>query len=119
MQQIAVFPVELVFPDRYAAIVWRQVRDQPVRRPAKLVMAIEGTRAAVEVEVSESPLRDRDRVVLLAHSAAVIEERDPVLVEMSRIVCLAEEAMVVFAAELPERAWVYDRSLVPERELAR
>src|SRR5262245_23626045 len=94
-QEIAVLPVELVLPDRHSVAVRRELADEPVGRRERPLPSLRLPGADVEVEVAEPPLRDRGRIVLQADVTAVVEERDAFGIEMSRVVGLGEEALVV------------------------
>src|SRR5581483_1375098 len=73
---------------------------------------------AAKIEVAKSPLRDRDRVVLAANSAVIIEQRYAFGVVWAGIVRLGFKAHVVLAKLLYGGAGIRRRLIVPESQLA-
>src|SRR5581483_6751017 len=105
--------------DEDAAVVRLEIPKEPVGRAKVARRPLGLARPPMEVEVPEPPLRDRDRVVLEADVAPIVEQRNAGVVLVCVVVRLREEALVVLAAGLLEGVLVDLRRLVPERQLAR
>src|SRR5208282_756449 len=70
------------------------------------------------VVVPEAPLRNRDRVVLQADGAAVVEHGDTRSIVMPGVVCLLAKRHVVFAETICGSTRIGLWHLMPERQLA-
>jgi hypothetical protein len=71
-----------------------------------------------EIVVPQAVLRDRDRVVLQADAAVIVEQRHTGGIVGAGIVGLIREQHVVFAEFGGTRIRILCRSLVPECEMA-
>src|SRR5579863_8008732 len=73
---------------------------------------------AEEVVVAQSPLRNRDRVVLQANRAVVVEQRNSQRIILTGIIRFLGEQHVVLPEPMNACARVGSRCVVPEGELA-
>ncbi len=76
------------------------------------------SRVAIEIEVAESPLRDRNRVVLQADAAVVVQHGNASGIVVAAIVRLFREEHVILAKFAGRRVEVRLRRFVPESEMA-
>src|SRR5262249_19739931 len=102
-----------------AAVIRLEVVHEPVRGPEVALPWLALAGSPMQIEVAETPLRNRDRVVLAPDVPSVVEHRDAGPVEVGVVGRLLEKALVVLAARLLEGALVDLRRLMPEGELAR
>ena len=86
MERVAVLPVEVVVPDGDTICVRLEMRAQPVGDAEKVLFAGRIVGSAPEVVVAESELSDGDGVVLQADVSVIVELRNALLVERTRVV---------------------------------
>ena len=90
---------------------------QPVARREKSLSSFFTLSLAEEVVVAQTPLRNRDRVVLQADFAVVVEHWNTGRIVMPRIVRFLGKQHVVFAKLMDGRARIYPRRLVPKSKV--
>ena len=71
-----------------------------------------------QVVVAEPPLRHRNRIILAADFAVIVEHGDALCVMVSGVVGFGCEPHVVLAKAIGAQAWIQLRRLVPESKLA-
>src|ERR1700757_5005591 len=111
----------MVIPDPKAMQVLLQVVTKPVRRPEGFLGADWIATGAELVVISETPLRDRDGVVLESDGAAIVEHRDAVGVVVSGVIGLLAKQHVVLTDSAGvglKGAWIDGWRFVPEAQLA-
>ena len=91
---------------------------QPVACREKSLSSFFTLSVAEEVVVPQTPLRNRDRVVLQADFAVVVEHWNTGRIVMSRIVRFLGKQHVVFAKLMDARARIHPRRLVPKSKVA-
>src|ERR1700687_4389488 len=107
-----------MIPDPEPLTILLEVRDQPIGSFERVFPTCRIVALAEEVIVRESPLRNRDRVVLKFDDPVVVDHGDTHSVVMPRIVSLLAKHHVVLAKSIGARTGVRFRGLVPEGELA-
>src|SRR5258708_10019433 len=111
-------PIKMVVPYPNARCILLKMSANPIAGCEKFLPALFVPRAAKRVVVAQSPLGDRNRVVLQPDLAAVIEHRNTLGVAVSGIVRLSGKGHVVFAKFTAGCIGINFRHLIPERELA-
>jgi len=117
-QGVAIFPVEVMIPDKLASRVGLEMGDEPVSDQEKLAAAVKIAGALPEIVVAESVLGDGDGVVLKSDAAVIVELGNARSIVGASVVRFLGEGHVVFA----ELSWrgvriLYGR-FVPESEMA-
>src|ERR1700686_3205255 len=95
-----------------------QMLAQPIASGKKFPLALFTSSLAREVVVAQSPLRNRDGVVLQADPAVVVEHRNASGIVIGGIIRFLAKQHVVFAKLMDARTRIGLRRLMPEGELA-
>src|SRR5580704_10613376 len=73
LQRVAILPIEVVVPNPATMLVLLKVCSQPVGGLQSFLQTGSVRCLAEKIKVREPPLRDRNRVILQADCAAIVE----------------------------------------------
>src|SRR5271168_3215325 len=94
-ERVAILPVKMMVPDPQPVSVLFQIGGKPIGGFESLLPTAFIGCLAKQVVVREAPLRNRDRVVLQANRAVIIEHGDTSAVVMPSIVRLLAKEHVI------------------------
>src|SRR5437764_4992335 len=101
-----------------AGAILFHMRAEPVARGQEFFLALFLVRSQKKIVISQTPLRDCNRIVLKADVSVVIQQRNTCGIALPRIVGLLKKWHVIFAEFVDLSIGVDLRHIVPEGELA-
>src|SRR5258706_13264588 len=104
-------------PDLYAVRVRLQIFHQPVAGTEEFLARISATVLPVQIEIPQAPLRDGDRIVLLADAAVIIQNGNAAVIVRSVVASLHGKIHVVPAKPRRRGTGIQLSLAVPETEL--
>src|SRR5579872_28847 len=117
MQCRAIFPIEIVIPYPTSKRIPFQMSAKPITGRNEFLFTILTLAMATQVVVAQSPLRNRDRVMLQPDLAPVVKLRNSSRIVRPCIVRLLAKQHVVFAEPMKTSGRIYPRRLMPKTEM--
>src|ERR1700730_18345389 len=90
---------------------------QPIASRYEFLFPLIAVISAKKVVIAQSPLRNRDRVILQRDFAPVIKLRNSLLIVRPSVISLLGKQHVVFAEPRKTSRRIYPRRLVPKTEM--
>jgi hypothetical protein len=117
LKTAAVIPIKVMIPDRQSRGIRLEVLAKPIACQKKLAFSGRISGFSKEAQIPESPLCDRDGVVLNSNCTAIIQQRNTCRIVRSGIERFPGKSHVVLPETSRLRSWIDFSRIVPETEL--